>query len=174
MSQAVSFVIDDLKADFPESAIGSNWQFFTDQVMGGVSNGRMVKEIVAGRAAIHMQGDVSLENNGGFIQVSLDLAATDKVFDAGAWKGIEIEVYGSVAEYELRLRTAGLSRPWQSYRQVFKTFPEWKTIQLPFSLFTPHRTKLPLNIQLLRRLGLVAIGKSFTADLALSSIRLFT
>jgi hypothetical protein len=35
--------------------------------MGGVSNGTMVREQVAGRPAIRMRGDVSLENNGGFV-----------------------------------------------------------------------------------------------------------
>jgi Complex I intermediate-associated protein 30 (CIA30) len=41
---------------------------FTDRVMGGVSNGTMVRETVAGRPAIRMRGDVSLENNGGFVR----------------------------------------------------------------------------------------------------------
>jgi len=44
---------------------------FTDQVMGGVSKGTMVRDAVAGRAAIRMRGDLSLENNGGFVQIAL-------------------------------------------------------------------------------------------------------
>ena len=70
-----SAIIDDLSRDPPMSAIGIRWQLFTDRVMGGVSNGTMIREMVAGRPAIRMRGDVSLENNGGFVQMSLDLAA---------------------------------------------------------------------------------------------------
>jgi hypothetical protein len=60
-------IIDDLSRDPPLSTIGTQWRLFTDRVMGGVSNGTMVREQVAGRPAIRMRGDVSLENNGGFV-----------------------------------------------------------------------------------------------------------
>jgi len=66
-----SAIIDDLSREPPIAAIGSNWQLFTDQVMGGVSKGTMVRDAVAGRAAIRMRGDLSLENNGGFVQIAL-------------------------------------------------------------------------------------------------------
>jgi hypothetical protein len=76
-----SAVIDDLSRDPPMSAIGTRWQLFTDRVMGGVSNGTMIREMVAGRPAIHMRGDVSLENNGGFVQISLELAPDGEAAD---------------------------------------------------------------------------------------------
>ena len=49
-----SLVIDDLSRPFPESANGSNWRLFTDQVMGGVSRGRLRKDHILGR-----QGDLT-------------------------------------------------------------------------------------------------------------------
>lgn len=165
-------IIDDLKQDPPCSTIGTDWQLFTDLVMGGLSIGKMLREEIAGRSAIHMQGSVSLENNGGFIQISLDLAQ-ECVFDARGWSGIEIDVYGPDNDYELRLRTSDLSQPWQSYRHSFRIEPHWRTIQLPFYQFRPHRTEKTMDISKLRRLGLVAIGRAFDADLALSGIRLF-
>jgi 2-keto-3-deoxy-6-phosphogluconate aldolase len=67
-------MIDDLSREPPMAAIGSNWQLFTDQVMGGVSKAIMTRDAIAGRAAICMRGDVSLENNGGFVQIALDLS----------------------------------------------------------------------------------------------------
>jgi hypothetical protein len=79
---AKSAVIDDLSREPPVSAIGTRWQLFTDRVMGGVSNGTMVRETVAGRPAIRMRGDVSLENNGGFVQIAIDLAPDGKAVDA--------------------------------------------------------------------------------------------
>ena len=41
---AKSAVIDDLSREPSLSAIGTRWQLFTDGVMGGVSNGTMVRE----------------------------------------------------------------------------------------------------------------------------------
>jgi hypothetical protein len=166
-----SVIIDDLSRQAPQSAIGTNWRLFTDRVMGGLSQGSMARANVAGRLAIHMRGDVRLENNGGFIQISLDLAPDGETLDATGWQGIEIDVYGRSDTYDLRLRTAELIQPWQSYRQTFAIEPKWKTVQLPFEDFKPHRTQTPLNRGRLRRLGLVAIGKAFSADLALGGVR---
>ena len=89
-----SSIIDDLAREPPIAAIGSYWQLFTDQVMGGVSKATIVRDAVAGRAAIRMRGDVSLENNGGFVQIVLDLSPDGRVVDASAWSGIEIDVFG--------------------------------------------------------------------------------
>ena len=80
-----SSVIEDLSRDAPLATIGTPWQIFTDQVMGGVSQGTMVRETVSGRSAIRMRGDVSLDNNGGFVQIALDLTAEGGALDASAW-----------------------------------------------------------------------------------------
>ena len=70
----MSAIIDDLSREPPIAAIGSKWELLTDQVMGGVSTGTMIRDTVAGRAAIRRRGNVSLENNGGFVQIALDLS----------------------------------------------------------------------------------------------------
>jgi hypothetical protein len=169
--KANSAIIDDLSRDPPLSAIGTRWQLFTDRVMGGVSNGTMVREMVAGRAAIRMRGDVSLDNNGGFVQIALDLAADGKAIDASAWRGIELDVFGSDEDYNIHLRTEDLTRPWQSYRQSFRADPRWRTVQLRFQDFTPYRTDTALDTRKLRRIGLVAIGRVFSADLSVGGLR---
>lgn len=51
--------------------------------------------------------------------------------------------------------------------------PEWQSLRLPFADFVPHRTDAPFNLARLRRLGIVAIGRAFTADLALSGVRFY-
>ena len=107
-----SSVIDDLSRDAPLATIGTPWQIFTDQVMGGVSQGTMVRETVSGRSAIRMRGDVSLDNNGGFVQIALDLAPAGGAVDASAWRGIELDVFGNGEEYGIHLRTPDLTRPW--------------------------------------------------------------
>jgi hypothetical protein len=166
-----STIIDDLSRDPPLSTIGSRWQLISDRVMGGVSSGTMVREMVAGRPAIRMRGDVSLENNGGFVQIALDLSPQGEAADARGWRGMELDVFGNGEEYGVHLRTQDLDRPWQSYRQSFRAEPRWQTIQLPFQDFVPHRTDTPLDLSRLKRLGIVAIGRAFSADVAIGGLR---
>jgi hypothetical protein len=164
-------IIDDLSHETAIAAAGSEWHLFTDQVMGGVSTGTMVREVIAGRPAIRMRGDVSLENNGGFVQIARDLSPDGGVVDASLWSGIELDVFGNGETYGVHLRTQATTRPWQSYRQIFTATPEWRTVQLWFDGFVPHRLDAALDIRHLRRIGLVAIGRAFAADLAVAGIR---
>jgi len=166
-----SAIIDDLGREPPFASIGSAWQLLTDRVMGGVSQGTLVREVVAGRAAIRMRGEVRLENNGGFVQMALDLSPDGGTVDASAWAGIELDVFGNGCEYGVHLRTDALTRPWQSYRQVFTAEAQWRTVPLPFDRFVAHRTAVPLDTRRLRRIGIVAIGRAFTADLAVGGLR---
>lgn len=168
---AMPAVIDDLSRETPISAIGTRWQLFTDGVMGGVSDGTMLRDSVAGRPAIRMRGQVSLENNGGFIQIGLDLSPLGNAVDASIWQGVELDVSGNGEEYNLHLRTEDLTRPWQSYRHGFRADPQWRTVQLRFQDFVPHRTDAPLDLSRLRRIGVVAIGRPFFADLAVGGLR---
>jgi Complex I intermediate-associated protein 30 (CIA30) len=169
-----SAVIDDLSRSPPISSIGTVWQLFTDRVMGGVSNGTLVRELVAGRPVIRMRGDVRLEHNGGFVQIALDLALAGKLFDASSWSGIELEILGNNEQYNIHLRTADLIRPWQSYRQSFLADGRWRTVRLLFRDFKPYRTDKALDTTRLRRIGLVAIGRAFSADLSVGGLRYFT
>jgi len=168
-----SALIDDLSREPPMAAIGSTWRLFTDQVMGGVSKATMVRDLVAGRPAIRMRGSVSLENNGGFVQIALDLSPDGGVVDASAWSGIELDVFGNGESYGIHLRTDALARPWQSYRQVFFADAQWRTVRVPFERFVPHRTDAGFDTDRLRRIGLVAIGRAFSCDVALGGLRYF-
>lgn len=121
-----------------------------------------------GRLCLHLTGDVSLANNGGFLQ-----AATDLVVDASVWAGIEITHAGPPEDYHLHLRTTDLSRPQQSYRAKFSCISEWRTLRLPWKDFVPHRTDAPFVPSRLRRLGIVAIGRAFRADLSVADLRFY-
>lgn len=169
----ISAIIDDLSRPFPEAAVGTRWQLVSDSVMGGVSAGRMTPVVVSHRPAIRMQGTVSLENSGGFLQIALDLASGGRAVDASDFRGIAIDVLGNEEAYGLHLRTSELTRPWQSYRAGFMTKAAWTTWHVPFVDFVPHRTDMPLDTARLRRLGLVAIGRSFTADLCVAGVRYY-
>jgi hypothetical protein len=166
-------VIDDLRHAPPLAATGTGWALVSDRVMGGLSEGALSRGMVAGRAAIRMTGAVSLRNNGGFLQIALDLGAAGGAVDAGRWTGIRLDVRGNDHVYNVHLRTADLRRPWESYRQSFRATPEWTTVHLPFDGFVPHRTACPLDLARLRRIGIVAIGEAFQADIALADIRFY-
>jgi len=166
-------VIDALDRPFPEATIGTRWEFVADTVMGGVSDGRLDRATVAGRAALRLEGDVSLKNNGGFIQMALDLDPDGSGIDARPWSGLELDVSGNGETYNVHLRTADVARPWQSYRQSFAATPGWRTVRLPFQNFTPHRVDAPLDLSALRRIGIVAIGRAFHAEVAVGGVRLY-
>ena len=140
------------------------WELVSDQVMGGVSDGTLTLEEVAGRTALRMTGQVSLENDGGFLQVARDIGP------ATGFAGIAVTVLGTGPDYNLHLRTAILQRPWQSFRASFATGGGWDDLVIPFDTLTPHRTDRDFDASDLCRLGLVAIGREFHADLSLARL----
>ena len=166
---AEAMLIDDFNDPGGLSRLGTPWRLVTDQVMGGVSTGRIAFEERKGRRCLCLYGDVSLDNNGGFIQVTLDLAS-EGTFDAGQYEGIRLVVRGRGESYNLHLKTADVQRPWQSYRSSFRPGLEWGEIQLPFSGFVPFRINGPADTHKLRRIGIVAIGVEFTAELCVAEI----
>lgn len=170
-------IIDDLSgSDTGSRAAGhsrAGWALISDRVMGGASSGTMLTGIVAGRAALCLRGTVSLENNGGFLQIARDLEKDGEAVDASIWDGIQLDVIGNGQTYNLHLRTADLLRPWESYRQSFVASAQWTRLHLPFSDFAPHRTFAPLRKTCLRRIGVVAIGRTFAAEIAIGDLRFY-
>ncbi|MEQ8585704.1 MAG: CIA30 family protein [Thalassobaculaceae bacterium] len=166
-------VIDDLSQPAPRTAVGSHWELISDGVMGGRSTGSLTRESFEGRPVLRLRGSVSLENNGGFVQIALDLAPDGGTVDASAFAGIEIEVAGNGERYGLHLRTADVTRPWQSYRQGFRATDRLRPVRLPFDGFEAHRIDTPLDVTRLRRIGLVAIGRAFEADLSVAGVRFY-
>lgn len=149
------------------------WRLVTDGVMGGVSRGALTKEIILGRDAARLRGAVSTENNGGFIQIALDLDPGGGILDASAFTGFAIDVAGNGEDYGAHLRTTQMSRPQQSYRQGFVATAEWRTVLLPFAGFAAHRIEAPMDLARLHRIGLVAIGRAFEADLAVARLAFY-
>ncbi|CAA6819355.1 MAG: Complex I intermediate-associated protein 30 (CIA30) [uncultured Thiotrichaceae bacterium] len=165
-------IIDDLSRSDATSTLGGQWQMVSDQVMGGVSAGSMLVTEKAGKRCLQLQGQVSTENNGGFLQLALNLNQ-GKTFNASAYQGIKMDVWGNEESYNLHLRTSSLWFPWQAYRASFTASPQWKTVTLPFSDFKGYKTSKRLNTSKLKRIGLVAIGKNYQADVCLGAIRFY-
>lgn len=170
---AKDLIIDDRASDNLTSSLGTQWRLVTDQVMGGVSKGDLTLDNYKGRNCLRMRGDVSTDNNGGFVQIALDLTK-DKSFDASAYAGVELIISGNGESYNIHLRTTELWLPWQSYRYSFKAEPEWQTIRIPFANLDAYRTTTKFHNDKLKRIGLVGIGRTFKADLCVGSIKFYT
>ncbi|MGI9463997.1 MAG: CIA30 family protein [Aestuariivirgaceae bacterium] len=167
-------LIDDFANDTLTSKLGTRWHGVSDQVMGGMSEAAVVRNVIDGTPSLHLSGKVRLDNDGGFIQAAISLAPDARTFNAAGYTGIRLTVRGNGEQYSIHLRTPDNTRPWQSYRAHFTAGAQWQTIELPFARFAPYRLKTPPDVTRLRRLGLVAIGRAFTADLNVSEIGFYS
>ena len=165
-------IIDDRRSANLDSTLGTSWRMVTDGVMGGVSSGTLMLASIDNRDCLRLQGDVRLENNGGFVQAALDIEKTAAA-DASAYTGIVMDVYGNNEAYNLHLRTDDLWLPWQSYRATFQAPASWQRVQLPFAEFSPYKTKKALDLSGLERIGVLAIGRAFTADLCIGRVAFY-
>lgn len=163
-------LIDDFSSPDFTSKLGTRWRGVSDKVMGGISEVSVTHDVIDGRPCLRLTGDVRLENSGGFLQAALDLASSGDTFDASGFAGVRVVVRGNGEQYSVHLRTPDNVHPWQSYRAHFTAGWDWETIDLPFAAFAPYRLDVPLDITRLRRIGLVAIGRAFFADLAVSEL----
>ena len=150
--------------------LSPTWEYVSDRVMGGVSNGQVRLYPEDGHEVAQLTGDVSLDNNGGFVQMAFDLRPGGAPFDASRWHGIAFEAKGNREEYEVRLRTTDLSRPWQSFRAAFTAGATWQRHSFLFESFQPHRTDQVFDLKQLKRVGVLAIGRSFVADLSVRGV----
>jgi len=165
-------IIDDRSSNSLLATNGMLWRAISDTVMGGVSSGKLTPTWIEDRECLQLTGQVSLENNGGFFQASLDLN-NSLPLDASDYSGIKIEIYGNSEVYNLHLRTDDTRIVWQSYRTSFRALPYWQTLQLRFDDFQPHRIDKPLDTKVLRRIGVVAIGREMKADVCIGRLSLF-
>lgn len=160
-------VIDDFSETGNDAA---SWSVFTDRVMGGVSTAGATLELIAGRRALHLRGTVSLERNGGFVQVARPLGRGSVPLDARAYTGLALDVCGTPGTYFVHLRTVQTRAPWQHYRAELPVRPLWTTVRVPWSAFTPQGLGTPLDVSALTRLGIVGGQTAFEADVAVARV----
>jgi len=154
------------------SSLMLDWRLISDQVMGGRSNGQLIKERQDDYDCLHLTGKVTTENNGGFLQIAHDLTEAERT-DASAAQGLKMMVRGNHETYNIHLRTFDLWLPWQSYRASFEATEQWQTIEVPFSSFLPYKTSKRLDIGKLKRLGIVGIGRNFNADICVAGVQFY-
>ena len=159
---AYTKVIDNLED------IRAEWVPFSDQVMGGISEVKVYELEEEGMSFYRLEGNVSTENNGGFIQVRAGVNLRNKNIE-----GIRIKVRGNNNEYFLHLRSPRML-PWNYYSAKFYASEEWMVIDLPLSSFEYSRdSSKSFNSSKIKTIGLVAFGKDFFAQVDLAGVELY-
>ena len=142
----------------------NKWEFISDNVMGGVSIGKVQYQ---SDTAI-LSGNVSTENNGGFIQIrmSLDKIKLDKA------KSIKLIAKGNNQKYFVHLRTTGTLLPWQYYQSEFIVEENFKEFILPIKDFKKSGSLMlkKVNPKKITSIGLVAYGRDHEAELTIKEI----
>lgn len=172
-SKADPMLIDNFSNGSLISQLGTQWRGVSDNVMGGISQATIAHMVQGEENCLRLTGEVRLENNGGFIQAALALTRDGGTLDASKYSGIRLTVQGNDERYSVHLRTTDNTRPWQSYRAHFMAGREAQSVDIPFSKFEPYRIETPLDVTKLRRIGLVAIGRQFEADLQICRVEFY-
>ena len=121
---------EDTLFDFSTADQMDAWRVVNDGVMGGLSQSQMM---LSGENTAVFQGNVSLDNNGGFASVRA-IPTTNKT---AGHTGIRLRVKGDGKNYQLRLRTDNRF-DGASYRSEFSTQKgEWIVIDMPFEEMAP-------------------------------------
>lgn len=147
------------------------WRFIADSAMGGVSVGSVMFTSENGVYYAQLAGNVSTDNNGGFIQIrkKLDSPPSTSV------TGIKMTVRGNNQKYFLHLRTSGTILPWQYYQAGFNVTGRWTEVRIPLTGFQSSGgmlAKAPTP-QSLRSVALVAFGRDHNADVQISEISFY-
>lgn len=114
--------------DFNTNSDITNWNITDDVVMGGRSNGTFS----IGKDGLGVfEGNVSLENNGGFsmVQYKFDTIKTAQ------FTKIQIKLKGDGKPYQFRIKTKLGDK--HSYIAPFETTGDWQTIEIPFNTMYP-------------------------------------
>jgi hypothetical protein len=124
-----------------------------------------------------------------FVQMSLPLsnalpgefaAEGAGTVDASQWAGVAATVFCPRREaYSVQLRTpsCAAAHPLSAYRAAFATEAlQFTEVRLPWAAFEGHgpgASEVPLDPRELRRLGFLAFGRAFDAELAVAEVRFY-
>ncbi len=177
-SVADNMIIDDMSdmTGTPDGEYCDNkttrWCLVTDQVMGGGSSAILNIKKHDDGFYLNMKGNVSTENNGGFVQIRTMVRAHPADIE---FSGVRIRIKGNGQEYSVHVRTKYLFLPWQYYSAKFTASENWKTIDLSFSDFSPSNFyQFPkFSSKDITTIGIVAIGRPFKANIDVSGVEFY-
>lgn len=168
-------ILDDFSSQTTTSTLGTAWEFFTDDVMGGKSTGAIAFEETESEQYLRMTGILSLENNGGFVQARLPLTGRG-TFDASEYEGIRLRVRGKPGSYYVFANSAKTRFPWQYFEHPLPVTEEWQTVEIPFAGFEAKNFMLgggKLDSHKLKSIGIVAAFEEFEVDIMVSHAELY-
>ncbi len=149
-----------LKDDFTNE---NEWTYIADNVMGGISDGVVEFNLVDSNVYALLSGNVSTENNGGFIQIRREL----KNIDLSKAKSIRLYAKGNNEKYYIFLRTTGTILPWQYYSHEFTVNEEYNEFIMPIKDFKKSGTLLAkqVNPKKITSVAIVAYGRDHVAEI---------
>lgn len=143
--------------DFSSQDSG-DWSAVNDGVMGGRSSSAMRR---SGGGTAVFEGDLSLENNGGFASVRTEVP----VSTLAGFSRLLLRVRGDGKRYQLRLRMS-TAFDGVAYRASFETTrDEWSTVEIPLRAFEPSfrgyqpPNAPPLDLASVRQIGIMLTDK---------------
>ena len=149
------------------------WQYISDRTMGGVSDGQAFLDQDGDLIFARLVGNVSTDNNGGFIQLRSSLSFLNLNEKNKKLKGVRLNVRGNGEIYHIFIRTS-LDRSYRDYfSTTFVADEKWQTVDLPFEQFTHRYSNNILEGNDLRTFGIVAYGRDFVSDVSVSKITFY-
>ena len=154
-----------LKDDFTNE---NEWPYIADNGMGGVSDGGVEFNLVDSNVYALLSGNVSTENNGGFIQIRREL----KNIDLSKAKSIRLYARGNNEKYYIFLRTTGTILPWQYYSHEFTVNEEYNEFIMPIKDFKKSGTLLAkqVNPKKITSVAIVAYGRDHVAEIYIKEL----
>ena len=166
---------NDEALSFPFNAdSGKYWQYVSDRVMGGVSDGQVTLEQDGEMYYARLTGNVSTANNGGFIQLRAGVSFANSEKDGKNLQGVRLNVRGNGETYYIHIRTNESWSPSDYYATTFKANSDWQMIDLPFNTFKRRWSKdSVLDPKKIRSFGIVAYGRDHVSDVSVSKIEFY-
>ena len=166
---------DDSVLAYPFSAdSGKYWQYVSDRVMGGVSDGKVTLEQDGEMYYARLTGNVSTKNNGGFIQLRSGVSFKNSEKDGKNLQGVRLNVRGNGETYEIHITTNDRVYRGDYYSATFKADSDWKMIDLPFNKFERKRYNTSqLDAKNIISFAIAAYGRDFTSDVSVSTIEFY-
>ena len=164
---------EDLTFPFTADS-GKYWQYVSDRVMGGVSDGQVTLEQDGEIYYARLTGNVSTKNNGGFIQLRSGVSFSNSEKDGKNLRGVRLNVRGNGETYYIHIRTNESWSPSDYYSTTFIADSEWKMIDLPFNIFERRWSNdSSLDAKKIRSFGIVAYGRDYISDVSVSTIEFY-
>ena len=165
-----SIAAEDLSFPFNADS-GNYWQYVSDRVMGGVSDGQVTLEQDGEMYYARLTGNVSTRNNGGFIQLRSGVSFENSEKDGKNLQGVRLNVRGNGETYEIHITTNDRAYRGDYYSATIKADSDWTMIDLPFNKFKRKRSNnSKLDAKNITRFGIVAYGREFVSDVSVSTI----